>query len=242
MSGEIIKIDDLEAITAELGVNMPAEKMVMQADIVRENAYAAAGRASELLLGLSNELLSALNGKMFEEKITTYHGRDAFVLAKGKKVIIDAKTYNNDNGDGFLVKVNPSKGRIVINLERKQSTAKKMPFIITLSASVAAGTLILGPLGAFFGGILGLIPAVELNCRGLPLVDYNPEKMFRDYEHFAYSLGIYSDEARKFFDEYIALPGAVYGAMENVMNKNKLLAQDLDVKHNDLRLLEEKLR
>ncbi|MDD4877511.1 MAG: hypothetical protein PHO02_00560 [Candidatus Nanoarchaeia archaeon] len=127
MEQGIVKADDLEAITAELGVNMPAEKMIIQADIVRDNAYAAAGRASELLMGLSSELLSALNGKRFEEKITTYHGRDAFVLAKGKKVTIDAKTYNNVDGDGFLVKVNPSKGRIIINLERKQSTAKKNP-------------------------------------------------------------------------------------------------------------------
>ncbi|MDD4877512.1 MAG: hypothetical protein PHO02_00565 [Candidatus Nanoarchaeia archaeon] len=100
----------------------------------------------------------------------------------------------------------------------------------------------MGPLGALFGGIIGLLPAVESNCRGLPLVNYDTEKIFRDYEHFAYSQEISSDEARRFFDDYIALPGAVYGAMENVMGRNRLLAQDIDSKHNELRLLEAKLR
>jgi len=87
-----------------------------------------------------------------------------------------------------------------------------------------------------------LLPAFESNCRGLPLVDYNTEKMFRDYEHFVYSQGISPEEARQFFDDYIALPGTLYHAIENVISRNKLLAQDLDVKHSELRLLEEKLR
>ena len=39
---EITKVDDLEAITAELGTNMAAEKMVIQASIVRDNMYLAA--------------------------------------------------------------------------------------------------------------------------------------------------------------------------------------------------------
>lgn len=241
MSGEITTAEDLEAITSELGSNMPAEKMIIQADIVRNNVYAAASRASELLMGLSNELLSALHGKKFEEEINTYSGRKAVVIAKRKAVTIDAKTYE-DAGDGFLVKVCPSKGKIIINLESNQSAVKKMPFIAGAAASMTFGTLLLGPIGCGLGAILGLIPMVEASISGLPLVDYNTEKMFKDYEHFVYSHGISPEEAKHFFDDYIALPGTLYRAIENVISRNKLLAQDLDAKHGKLRLLEEKLR
>lgn len=53
MEQGIVKADDLEAITFELGANMPAERMMIQAGIVRDNVYAAAEHVSGLLLGLS---------------------------------------------------------------------------------------------------------------------------------------------------------------------------------------------
>ena len=138
-----------EAITDELGTNMLAEKMVIQAGIVRGNVYSAAEKASELLLGLSNELLSALNGEYFEEEITTYTNRPA-VLRAGRKVVeIDAKIYGKtEDGykDGYLVRVCPSKGKIRLNLQNQISEGKlfaefsgrmaELPFLAALGAAV----------------------------------------------------------------------------------------------------------
>lgn len=246
---DIVKADDLEAITAELGTNMAAEKMVIQAGIVRENVYLAAARASELLLSVSNDLLSALNGEYFAEEITTYTNRPAVLRAKRKVVEIDAKIYGKtEDGykDGYLIRVYPSKGRVKLNLQNQISEPKILAEfsgrMAELPLLAAIGAAVLGPAGAALGFFASLAHngISFLANNDAPLKAFKSEDFFRNYARFA--LEVSPEEAKRFLDDYIALPGAVYGAMENVIGRNKALAENLDKQVNGLRLLEEKLR
>lgn len=249
MSGEITTADDLEAITSELGTNMAAEKMVIQASIVRDNVYLAASKASELLLSVSNDLLSALNGEYFEEEIKTYTNRSAVLRAKRKLVEIDAKIYEKtEDGykDGYLVRVYPSKGKITLNLQNQVSEAKILAGfsgrMAELPLLAAIGAAVLGPAGA----ALGVFASIAHNGisflanNDAPLKAFKSEDFFRDYARFA--LEVTPEEAKKFLNDYIALPETVYRAVEGVIGRNKLLANNLDEQVNGLRLLEEKLR
>ncbi|MFA5887591.1 MAG: hypothetical protein WC852_02685 [Candidatus Nanoarchaeia archaeon] len=247
MSGEITTADDLEDIARQVGSNMTAEKMMIQESVVRDNVYLATSRASELLLKVSNDLVSALNGEFFEADIETYRGRDAKLTVKGKVVKIDAKVCSYiEEGykDGYLIKVCPSKGKIRINLQNQASEAKFLFYfsakMLLLPCLAAAGALVGGELGAATGTLAGIILAVDSFSKASPLKNYNNDTLFRNYARFA--LDVSPEAAKEFLDDYLALPGIVYGAVEEVISRNKLLVGDLDASNKKLSLLEEKLR
>ena len=172
--------------------------------------YLAASKASELLLSVSNDLLSSLNGEYFEEEIETFTHRPA-VLRAGRKVVeIDAKIKEETEDrykDGFLVKVCPSRNRIKINLQNQVSRVKLDLYgaskMISLPLYCAAGAAILRPAGVICRvyRCTCICDYSFLKPREL-LKDYSNENLFSNYARLAAEIS--PEDAKRFFDDYVA--------------------------------------
>jgi len=240
MAGELTTAEDLEDITSQLGSNMAAEKMIIQKGIAMENVYLTASRASELLLKVSGELVYALSGEPFEADIDTYHGRDAKLTLKGKMVKIDS-SHSSSADLGYCVNIHPSKGNIILNVEGQYNFAKSAASFLAVPCLAVPGGLFFGELGmavGMLGGILVVLDAFTSNKNFLK--NYKNDSLFKNYAAFASEVS--PEKAKRLLDVYLALPGSVYNAVEDVISRNKLLVGDLDARHKELGLLEEKLR
>lgn len=237
----------LEEIAEELGSDMAIEKAAVQNRIVSGNVYDAATSSSELLIRISNELVSVLDAPYSTNLYLPCQSQNKGCqskLAVNKRGRVKIDTSHFCGSMPNVIKVMPQKGKINIRFPESFSYTK-------------SGAVITGGLGSFVSGMLlftpytpismlfTLILPVAAGCLFIPNSPltrdaYTHESFFKDTSRFAFRHS--RQEADNFIDEYLSLPSRIYSAAEYWIEKNKQRMGALEARRAEFKQLEEKLR